>query len=256
MASNVGQTEDQPTSEVKGSLARDMDYQRRCTPKLCTTGSMRGAKTCHRNEEKCSAFVVCTVPRCTAMRDRDTCVSDGVNVLCYSKPTVSWSPIRKMATFLHENCLCVVPADKESGFVILTEGQLNSNAEDAILSLFSQQQNFALSKIKTKVKKFRNKLHVEQLARKIHNSERDSLQVLITTKSHKVVCPLRVITSKSDSWQKTVAKFLQQKLSLLNINNHFLENNSESAVEYLAKHHQVHGRDVNRCKKCVLFLSS
>ncbi|KAH7968566.1 hypothetical protein HPB52_009681 [Rhipicephalus sanguineus] len=51
------------------------------------------------------------------------CVSECVDVLCRRKPGANQLPVRHVQQFLRNSSLSVLPADKEGGFVVLTDGQ-------------------------------------------------------------------------------------------------------------------------------------
>ncbi|KAH7948462.1 hypothetical protein HPB52_022952 [Rhipicephalus sanguineus] len=50
------------------------------------------------------------------------CVSECVVVLCRRKPGANQQPVRQVEQFSRDSSLSVLPADKEGGFVVLTEG--------------------------------------------------------------------------------------------------------------------------------------
>ncbi|KAH6927068.1 hypothetical protein HPB50_026680 [Hyalomma asiaticum] len=53
--------------------------------------------------------------------ERDSIVNEGVRVVSRKKPVVTHLPIRQVPQFMRDNSLCVLPADKTGGFVVLTE---------------------------------------------------------------------------------------------------------------------------------------
>ncbi|KAG0416015.1 hypothetical protein HPB47_006830, partial [Ixodes persulcatus] len=57
----------------------------------------------------------------------ERCISEGVDVLTRNKPDSPGVPIRKAVSLLRERRLSLLPADKEGGFVVLTEAEYASS---------------------------------------------------------------------------------------------------------------------------------
>lgn len=93
------------------------------------------------------------------------------------------------------------------------------------------------SQLKVQAKKLCLKLNLERLASSIESSKRLFLEVFFSAKTHKAGVPLRVIVSEQDTWQKSIAVFLKEKLNMLTIDDPFLVRSSEevlSAVKSLS----------------------
>ncbi|KAL1471626.1 hypothetical protein MTO96_039840 [Rhipicephalus appendiculatus] len=60
--------------------------------------------------------IVRQVSRLVPQEDSDHCIAEGVGVLFKTRPNASRPPVHRAVTFLKEQSLCVLPADKEGGF--------------------------------------------------------------------------------------------------------------------------------------------
>lgn len=80
----------------------------------------------------------------------------------------------------------------------------------------------SLPKVKPAAKKLCNELNLDSLAKTVEKSKGCSLQMFFSVKSYKVDRPLRVTISEQDTWQKSVACFLQDKLVMLDVNDPLL----------------------------------
>lgn len=142
-------------------------------------------------------------------------------------------PIRRVVSFLRERQLSVLPADKEGGFVVLTEGEFGGKALEAITSVFNLRQDVSLNKLKGEGKRLCNRLNLTRLAKSVENSRRGCLQIMFSVKTHKQDWPLRVIVSEHGTWQKSIGLWLQDKLKILTIDDPFLVRSSEEVVDFL-----------------------
>ncbi|XP_049529011.1 uncharacterized protein LOC125947773 [Dermacentor silvarum] len=142
-------------------------------------------------------------------------VSEGVDVVTRSKGVRPKISVKRVAEYLSANSLCVVPADKEGGFCVLSSGAFCAKASEAVASVFKRHDEVSLSKVKTSAIKLCKKFNLDKLRKNIVNGKREHLLVLFSAKTHKINVPLRVIVSETDSWQKPLALFLQAKLTVL-----------------------------------------
>lgn len=116
-----------------------------------------------------------------------------------------------MVRYLVDNELCVLQADKEGGFAVLTSGTFSEKARQAIEKSFKSYEGISMQKQKSEAKKICSRLNLAQLKKSIDKSCKIHLEVFFTVKTHKVDAPLRVIVSEHDTWQKAMARFLQKK---------------------------------------------
>ncbi|KAH6922258.1 hypothetical protein HPB50_011330 [Hyalomma asiaticum] len=85
--------------------------------------------------------------------EQNRCVSEGVDVLLRSKQSASRLPLRKIGAYLRDNALAVGPADKKVGFAVLPFNLFNSEAGEAVPSVFKCEKNVVISNVKSEVKK-------------------------------------------------------------------------------------------------------
>lgn len=78
-------------------------------------------------------------------------------------------------------------------------------------------------------------MNLSRLARDIRNSKVRTLEVSFSAKTHKDNCPLRVIVSERNTWQKCLAAFLLERLKLLTVDDPYLVKDSAQVVEYLSR---------------------
>lgn len=105
-------------------------------------------------------------------------------------------------------------------------------------------------------KKLCARFSLEKLTRSIEGSNLGDLQVFFSAKTHKYDCPLRVIVSEKQSWQEHIARFLQDKLKCLVIEDPFLIRNSEVVVECLNRQDKTMFTAISVDVKFVLFLAT
>lgn len=165
--------------------------------------------------------------------EREHCISEGVDVLNKSRPSRKRLPVSRAVTFLRDNHLSLVPADKEGGFTVLPLSDYQSRARFALDAAFIKQNNVNLAKVKRKAVKLCKNLNLEGLSKSIDNEKNMCLNVFFSAKTHKVDYPFRAIVSENGSWQKTLATFLQKKLRVLNIDDPFLVDSSDHVIQFL-----------------------
>ncbi|XP_064470235.1 uncharacterized protein LOC135384986 [Ornithodoros turicata] len=191
-------------------------------------------------EPRCSGpemlSIVHQVASKAAEEDHDRCVSEGVDIVSRHNADMSRNPIQYARAFLQENELAVLPADKEGGFVVLPKGKFIDKATCAVSAVLERRRNVSLAKVKTRAKELCRQLHVDKLVKTIDRSERDSLEVFFSGKTHKPGVPLRVIVSERGTWQKAIALFLQEKLNMLEVEDPFLIRSSDKVIEFLRSH--------------------
>lgn len=110
-------------------------------------------------------------------------------------------------------------------------------AREAVDSVFTCQDEVSLSKVRSAAKKLCKELNLVSLTKSVENSKGCSLKMFFTAKTHKVDRPLRVIVSEEGTWQKSVARFLQEKLALLGVKDPFLTRGSEEVAEFFKENH-------------------
>lgn len=155
--------------------------------------------------------LVLTVSRLAPEGEVERCISEGVDVIARNKPVVSQSQVKKVVSFLKEHRLSLFPADKEGGFVVLTEAEFGSKALEAISSVFNRGDDVSRKKLRLEAVRRCKMLNLHRLAQSINTNKDGCLQIMVSAKTHKGQCPLRVIVSEMGSWQKPVALFLQDK---------------------------------------------
>ncbi|KAH7947143.1 hypothetical protein HPB52_007747 [Rhipicephalus sanguineus] len=62
------------------------------------------------------------VARAAPNSDEDSLVNECVSVVSRKRPASNHQPVRRVQQFLRDNSLCLLPADKDGGFVVLTGG--------------------------------------------------------------------------------------------------------------------------------------
>ncbi|KAH7984308.1 hypothetical protein HPB52_019162 [Rhipicephalus sanguineus] len=60
------------------------------------------------------------VARAAPNSDEDSLVNECVSVVSRKRPASNHQPVRRVQQFLRDNSLCLLPADKDGGFVVLT----------------------------------------------------------------------------------------------------------------------------------------
>ncbi|KAH7938967.1 hypothetical protein HPB52_003116 [Rhipicephalus sanguineus] len=63
------------------------------------------------------------VARAAPNSDEDSLVNECVSVVSRKRPASNHQPVRRVQQFLRDNSLCLLPADKDGGFVVLTGGR-------------------------------------------------------------------------------------------------------------------------------------
>ncbi|XP_049273296.1 uncharacterized protein LOC125759085 [Rhipicephalus sanguineus] len=130
---------------------------------------------------------------------------------------------------------------KEGGFAVLPKQLFDTKASAAVSTVFSKFPEVDLKKAKSRAIKLCSQFKLEALKKSISEGSKLSLDLFFSAKTHKPDCPLRVIVSESNTWQKQLASFLQEKLRILPINDPFRVKNSEEVIHFLTEHsHQGH----------------
>ncbi|XP_065304288.1 uncharacterized protein [Dermacentor albipictus] len=173
------------------------------------------------------------VAQMAPVEEREACVSQGVKVLSCGGHERTGDRIGRVAASLRERRLCVLPADKEGGFVVLSQGVYRDKACAAVCAVFNPIRRVSLKKVKLRAKQMCKDLNLENVAKKINGADGDCLEMFFTAKTHKDDCPFRVIVSESGTWQKCVAEFLQNSLRLLNVADPFLTKDSSDVINFL-----------------------
>lgn len=171
----------------------------------------------------------------------DRCISEGVDLLeRVSRPRANL-PVKKALSFLKSRSLFLLTADKEGGFAVLPKQLFDTKASAAVSTVFSKFPEVDLKKVKSRAIKLCSQFKLEALKKSISEGSKLSLDLFFSAKTHKPDCPLRVIVSESNTWQKQLASFLQEKLRILPINDPFRVKNSEEVIHFLTEHsHQGH----------------
>ncbi|KAH9369011.1 hypothetical protein HPB48_002643 [Haemaphysalis longicornis] len=173
------------------------------------------------------------VSRHAADNEHNRCISEGVDVLSRCRPAPSKLPVKRVATFLKDHSISVVPADKEGGFAVISHDLFRTKADAVVSSVFGVHDNVVISRVNSEAKKLCNKLNLGTVVNHITNSKKDFLGVFFSAKTHKPDRPLRFIVSETGTWQKSIASFLQEKLGILTFDDPFLVNNSEDILDFL-----------------------
>lgn len=102
----------------------------------------------------------------------------------------------------------------------------------AVESVFSSHDEISLEKVKRVAKTFCQSQNLNQLCSRIERSKNLSLQLFFSAKTHKPECPLRVIISERETWQKSVGVYLQERLKLLVIDDPYLIHSSYDVISF------------------------
>lgn len=167
--------------------------------------------------------------------DRDRCVLEGVDCLMRSSRG-SYSrggrSLGRVVSFLQENRLNLLQADKEGGFVVLPEGMFGTRSRAAISKNF-----LAMSpdpkKVKSAALRLCAGLELHSLEREIKKSKVGHLEAFFTVKTHKEGSPFRTIVTERGTWQRSVSQYLLGQLASLRLSDPFLVRNSQEVVDYL-----------------------
>lgn len=119
-------------------------------------------------------------------------------------------PFKKISSFLKDNTLTVLQADKESCFTVMTKGCFSKKAGFAIQKNF-KKIDFNRRKQKKTALALIQSLQLDGLRQAVN--KKDTLKVFFTYETHKAYFPLRVIVSERGSWQFLFGRFLQGNLS-------------------------------------------
>lgn len=139
------------------------------------------------------------ISKFVAEEDVSRVISEGVGAISRSRQALPKVSLRRVANYLRDNSICVLPADKEGGFCVLSEGNFHAKAGLAISAVFNRQDTVSLSKVKAKAKKLCRECNLDKVLRNIASSKRDHLEVFFSAKTHKPDVPLRVIVSEKDT---------------------------------------------------------
>nr|XP_037290089.1 uncharacterized protein LOC119185061 [Rhipicephalus microplus] len=173
------------------------------------------------------------ISKCAPEGEANRCISEGVDVISRKNIGASRVPVSRVVSFLKQKRLCVLPADKEGGFVVLGEGDYDERACSAVAKVFNECNNVSLRKVKLETKRLCKNLGLSRLFHNIDAAKKDSLDIMFSAKTHKPEWPLRVIVSEIGSWQKNLALFLQERLGILKIDDPFLIRHSGEILDFL-----------------------
>lgn len=179
-------------------------------------------------------------------RHSSATVSQGVDVLDRCKNSESGLPVRRVASFLHDQSLRVLPADEECGVTVLPSEIFKSKSREAISSVFNARSKVSLSKVKPRAMKLLDRLNFSEFVKAIDKSKNNFLTVFFHAETHKVDVPLRTIVSKPGTWQHSVALFLQCHLKVLPLDDPFIVSNFNQVLEFF---------NTNNDKRCQAFWS-
>lgn len=164
-------------------------------------------------------------------QDRERVIGDGVDCLSGTTSHMSKAkpPFGKIVSVLKQRELALVEADKEGGFVVMSEGMFQEKALVAIKKNFKavmllpkQQKSAALKMLKD--------LNLDGLSKAANKAESGFLELFFTGKTHKPDCPLRAIVSERSTWQAQVSRYLQRHLNTLAVDDPFLVRSSDEVV--------------------------
>ncbi|XP_077516749.1 uncharacterized protein LOC144127710 [Amblyomma americanum] len=108
-----------------------------------------------------------------------------------------------------------------------------AKAEEAVYSVFDTRNDVRLECVKSAAKRLCSSMNLDKLVKSIDKAEKVSLDLFFAAKTHKVDCPLRVIVSENGTWQKSLARFLQQNLNSLTVDDPFKVKNSDEVIRFL-----------------------
>lgn len=103
------------------------------------------------------------------------------------KPASTHQPVRCVQQFLHDNSMCVLPADKDGGFVVLNEGEIASKAFEGVTPVMKICDDVSLKKVKAEGKKLCSRLNLARLGKCLGKS--DDLHLKVPDNQ---ICPLDV----------------------------------------------------------------
>lgn len=90
------------------------------------------------------------ISRCALRGEANRCISEGADAISRRFSNVSRVPARRVASFLMQQQLCVLPADKEGSFVVLENGAFNEKACCAVANFLNECHDVSLREAFTK----------------------------------------------------------------------------------------------------------
>lgn len=119
------------------------------------------------------------ISKLAAEEDVSRVISEGVGAVSRSRQKLPKFSLKRVANYLRDNSICVLPADKEGGFCVLSEGNISARAGQAISAVFRRQYTVSLSKVKPNAKKLRTEYILAKMLKNIASSKRDHLDVFL-----------------------------------------------------------------------------
>ncbi|KAH7941184.1 hypothetical protein HPB49_010814 [Dermacentor silvarum] len=138
-------------------------------------------------------------------------------------------------SFLRDNDLKLIQADKEGGFVVGDSGTYRQLAQKAFRDNFKSAVNFRPTKAKKLAIESCENAELTTLAVTLKSSKELCLSAIFAAKTHKEGTLVRVIVSESGTWQRWLGSYLLNCLSLLEVKDPFLVRSPSEVSLYLTK---------------------
>lgn len=135
---------------------------------------------------------------------------------------------------MKKHSLCVLPADKEGSFAIMSLKMYREKACRTVSALFNCHAEVSTKKLKSKAKSLLRKLNLVSVLKNMSDAKEDFLEAFFSAKTHKVGMPFRLIVSENNTWQKCIALYLQKTLKYLEVNDPFLVKSSCEVQEFIS----------------------
>ncbi|XP_072144907.1 uncharacterized protein [Dermacentor andersoni] len=168
--------------------------------------------------------------------NRERCLLDGVDTLIRSTTSTntltSKDSMGKVVSYFRKNRLRLLQADKDGGFVVLTEEEIQKRAGEAIAKNFIPLKASA-TRVRGKAAAMCKELDLSTLANDIGNSKSNALSMFFTAKTHKLSVPFRTAVSENGTWLIVLSKFLQKHLASLKVQDPYATKSSKDVVRFL-----------------------
>lgn len=119
------------------------------------------------------------------------------------------SPVKRVLSYLIQNALSVVAADKEGDFAVFSYGGYDRKANEAITAVFNQHKEISLAKVKSRAVAMYRDMNLNKVLKGMKKkSKNNNFDVFFSAKTHKEGVPFRVIVSEKGTWQKSIAIYI------------------------------------------------
>ncbi|XP_049527348.1 uncharacterized protein LOC125947072 [Dermacentor silvarum] len=179
--------------------------------------------------------MVRNVANSVELDDQNRVLSEGIDCLLARRPRSNASlQVRDTVKFLQKSNLALLLSDKEGGFVVLPKAVFSEKAEQAVSKNFKPVK-CSWRELRKKALALCDEMNMLSLKKTIGSAKKDFLDLFFSVKTHKEGMPFRTIVIEQHSWQGALSRFLQKHLKLLQVNDPYLVDISESVLDYLSK---------------------